>query len=404
MVAHGSPGDGTRPRGGADRSGRLRHAVLRTGAEAGSPCRAGSLRTRAAGRRPRSRFRRPRRRPTRLSRSSQSPRRSSMPASGNSPSVTSRARGASSTRRSTCSCSPPTARGTTPVFASTSSGSIDRISAYEMAALAEGDGFTEKRYEPASIDALLAESTFATAAASAKTGEIVASDLERTRARHAHPAERAGARLRRAVPGTPARVVPGRPPAGCAVPPDDPGRLPRRGASARPGVRAAHRERVQARRPVASQGQGRLAVHGGDRRRERAQARLVHRRAVGPREGHPRGGGVSPDPGAGLRRRLAPGAGLVQRRPRAGPARHEALRPRRFLDAGRQAQQPSPRDARIRADGPGGDRDRAQPRPVRIRRGAGRSRRIRHGEGASAGRPSEDRRMGRHDREPRSRR
>ena len=57
---------------------------------------------------------------------------------------------------------------------------LDRISAYEMAALAEGDGFTEKRYEPASIDALLAESTFAAVVASAKTGEIVASDLERT--------------------------------------------------------------------------------------------------------------------------------------------------------------------------------------------------------------------------------
>ncbi len=57
---------------------------------------------------------------------------------------------------------------------------IDRISAYEMSALAEGDGFTEKRYEPASIDALLEESTFAAVAASAKTGETVASDLART--------------------------------------------------------------------------------------------------------------------------------------------------------------------------------------------------------------------------------
>jgi membrane-bound lytic murein transglycosylase D len=57
---------------------------------------------------------------------------------------------------------------------------VERISAYELTALAEGDGFTEKRYEPASIDALLEESTFATAAASAKTEEIVASDLKRT--------------------------------------------------------------------------------------------------------------------------------------------------------------------------------------------------------------------------------
>jgi membrane-bound lytic murein transglycosylase D len=57
---------------------------------------------------------------------------------------------------------------------------IDRISAYEVTALAEGDGFTEKRYEPASIDALLEASTFAAVAASAKTEEIVAFDLKRT--------------------------------------------------------------------------------------------------------------------------------------------------------------------------------------------------------------------------------
>jgi membrane-bound lytic murein transglycosylase D len=57
---------------------------------------------------------------------------------------------------------------------------VDRISAYEMTALSEGDGFTEKRYEPASIDALLEESTFAAVAASSKTEETVASDLKRT--------------------------------------------------------------------------------------------------------------------------------------------------------------------------------------------------------------------------------
>ena len=34
---------------------------------------------------------------------------------------------------------------------------VDRISAYEVKALAEGDGFTEKKYEAASIDQLLAE-------------------------------------------------------------------------------------------------------------------------------------------------------------------------------------------------------------------------------------------------------
>jgi membrane-bound lytic murein transglycosylase D len=57
---------------------------------------------------------------------------------------------------------------------------VDRISAYEATALAEGDGFTEKRYEPASIDALLEESTFASAPPSSKTQQTVASDLEST--------------------------------------------------------------------------------------------------------------------------------------------------------------------------------------------------------------------------------
>lgn len=38
---------------------------------------------------------------------------------------------------------------------------VDRISTYEISALAAGDGFTEKKYEPASIDELLITSTFA---------------------------------------------------------------------------------------------------------------------------------------------------------------------------------------------------------------------------------------------------
>lgn len=57
---------------------------------------------------------------------------------------------------------------------------VDRISAYEVTALAEGDGFTEKRYEPASIDALLEESTFAPSASSPETKKTVASDLKST--------------------------------------------------------------------------------------------------------------------------------------------------------------------------------------------------------------------------------
>ena len=49
---------------------------------------------------------------------------------------------------------------------------VDRISAYEVQALAEGDGFTEKKYEPASIDELLAMS--ATLVQPAPTAEVTA--------------------------------------------------------------------------------------------------------------------------------------------------------------------------------------------------------------------------------------
>ncbi len=56
---------------------------------------------------------------------------------------------------------------------------VDRISAYEVKALAEGDGFTEKPYEPASIDDLLALSTtFGTPVPPSELQDAVRSDLE----------------------------------------------------------------------------------------------------------------------------------------------------------------------------------------------------------------------------------
>jgi membrane-bound lytic murein transglycosylase D len=54
---------------------------------------------------------------------------------------------------------------------------VDRISAYEVKALAEGDGFTEKKYEPASIDELLAMSA-TLAPPTAETQSAVTSDLQ----------------------------------------------------------------------------------------------------------------------------------------------------------------------------------------------------------------------------------
>ena len=54
---------------------------------------------------------------------------------------------------------------------------VDRISAYEVKALAEGDGFAEKKYEPASIDELLAMSaTLAPPQASPEVEEAVQND------------------------------------------------------------------------------------------------------------------------------------------------------------------------------------------------------------------------------------
>ncbi len=57
---------------------------------------------------------------------------------------------------------------------------IDRINAYEMTALAQGDGFAEKRYEAAPIDELLKNATtFPAPTADALTQATVKADLEK---------------------------------------------------------------------------------------------------------------------------------------------------------------------------------------------------------------------------------
>jgi membrane-bound lytic murein transglycosylase D len=57
---------------------------------------------------------------------------------------------------------------------------VDRIAALELTALATGDGFTERAAEPASIDQLLAISTFDTTPPTAATAENVQADLQET--------------------------------------------------------------------------------------------------------------------------------------------------------------------------------------------------------------------------------
>lgn len=53
---------------------------------------------------------------------------------------------------------------------------VDRVSAHEVLALAQGDGFTEKKYDAASIDELLAITTFEAPPASAEVAQAVAED------------------------------------------------------------------------------------------------------------------------------------------------------------------------------------------------------------------------------------
>lgn len=57
---------------------------------------------------------------------------------------------------------------------------VDRITAYEMTTLAQGDGFTEQKSEPATIDELLAVSTFVPEKPAHDLKEAVAANLEST--------------------------------------------------------------------------------------------------------------------------------------------------------------------------------------------------------------------------------
>ena len=58
---------------------------------------------------------------------------------------------------------------------------VERISAYEVSALAQGDGFVEKKYAPASIDELLALSTFDQPTPTTALHNTVENDLQLTR-------------------------------------------------------------------------------------------------------------------------------------------------------------------------------------------------------------------------------
>ena len=107
---------------------------------------------------------------------------------------------------------------------------VERISAHEITALAQGDGFVEKKTEPASIDELLAISTFDPPAPTTATRNRRRERPEPDDPRRRHSSEPQGALLHRAVPGPSARVHRRRAAARREVPADDSGRVPRAGA------------------------------------------------------------------------------------------------------------------------------------------------------------------------------
>ena len=113
---------------------------------------------------------------------------------------------------------------------------IDRINAHEVSALAQGDGFSEAPYEPASIDEILTIATFPKPDAEASTEEAVKADLAATE--HDVPIPQ-NAKVLAAVElleRAASRLHSGEPIARLEVPADDSGCVPRRRHAPRPRV------------------------------------------------------------------------------------------------------------------------------------------------------------------------
>ena len=85
-----------------------------------------------------------------------------------------------------------------------------------------------------------------------------------------------------------------------------------------------------------------------------------------------------------VRRRLAPGAGRLQRRPGTRAAGDEALRHRGLLGAHGTIEVPAEGNARVRAADPRGDDRRPEPGAVRLRARGRRADRVRQGPGDRA--------------------
>ena len=205
---------------------------------------------------------------------------------------------------------------------------LDRISALDVLALRDGDGFTEARSEPAAIDELLNAAHVRAAAAGG--------DDRRDGARRPRSARRTtspiplNAKVLSYVELFQGRLhefMEAGLDRGAALSADDSARLQGRGPAARSGLRAAGRERVQDQRAVARQRARHVAVHAAGTGKEHGleQNWFVDERSD-PGEGDARGRAVPEDAARHVRRRLEPRARQLQRRAGPAAARRQARR------------------------------------------------------------------------------
>ncbi len=191
----------------------------------------------------------------------------------------------SSTGPSTSSSRTPEGPWPSRAWRRPTAATLDTIHLREIEMLAAGDGFTETRHgarvdrrggRPAGRRLPRDPGGHGARGGGGRGGEPRPPDR----------AQRGGALLPRPLPGPPARLVRGRPLARPEAPPAHPRGLRRGGHPPGPRLRRAGRERLQADRLLARQGEGGLAVHQRDRQALRPGRRLVGGRAKRPREGH----------------------------------------------------------------------------------------------------------------------
>ena len=228
-------------------------------------------------------------------------------------------------------------------------------------ALAQGDGFVEKKTEPASIDKLLAISTFDPPAPTTATETAVASDLSQTTHDVDIPLNRKVLSYIELFQGNLREFI---------------SEGLQRGAKYLPMIQEEFREqglpldlayipliesafKNTARSRVKAQGMWQFMSYTGPR--ARPEAELVRRRAVRSGESDEGRGEVLEDARQDVRQRLASRDGVVQRRPRPRAAGHAPVGQERFLGADGDVEISAARNARIRADDSGGDRHRQEP-------------------------------------------